>query len=50
MKKYRAKVSATVELDVIIVEDDNGEYEIDDVLEVVYVDEFGNVRILDDSE
>lgn len=44
MKRYRAKVSATVELEVIIVENDNGEQEIDEILEVDYVDEFENVR------
>ena len=46
MKKYKAKVSATVEMEVIIVENANGDKEIEEILEVDYVDEFENVRPL----
>lgn len=44
MRKYKAKVTATVELEVIIVENDNGEKEIDEILEVAEIEEFDNVR------
>jgi hypothetical protein len=44
MRRYKAKVSATVELVVWLKENDNGEIEIDEVDEVLEVDEYENIR------
>lgn len=47
MNRYKAKVSATVEMTVWIREAANGEQELDEVDEITEVIEFENVRKLD---
>lgn len=44
MRRYKAKVSATVELIVWLKENDNGEVELDEVEEVDEVTEYENIR------
>lgn len=46
MTRFKAKVSATVELTVWLTKNDNGEVELDEVDEVLEVVEFGNIREL----